>query len=90
MSGGNEHPRGLAGCSGWTARRTGKSGGYRRGKPPRRPKLGSVHPIGFLEERGALGPATAIQTAPGEAHLDRLRDEYGFTGGYTVVKDYVA
>ena len=36
--------------------------------------------IGFLR---TIGPHTAKRI------FDRLRDEYGFTGGYTIVKDYV-
>ena len=44
--------------------------GYRRRKPPTRPKI---------------GPYTGVI----DRILERLRDEYGFDGGYPIVKDYV-
>ena len=62
--------------------------GYRRERPPRRPKLepytGVIDRI--LDEDLSL-PKKQRHTAK---HIyDRLRDEYGFTGKYTIVKDYV-
>ena len=42
--------------------------------------------IGFLR---TIGPATTKQRHTAKRIFDRLRDEYGFTGGYTIVKDYV-
>jgi transposase len=62
--------------------------GYRRTRPPRRPTIAPVLPI----IRQILSDDT---TAPKKqrhtAHRiwQRLRDEHGFTGGYTVVKDAV-
>ena len=62
--------------------------GYRRERPPRRPKLepytGVIDRI--LDEDLAL-PKKQRHTA--KRIYDRLRDEYGFTGKYTIVKDYV-
>ena len=62
--------------------------GYRRERPPRRPKLepyvGVIDRI--LDEDLSL-PKKQRRTA--KRIYDRLRDEYGFTGKYTIVKDYV-
>ncbi len=62
--------------------------GYRRERPSRRPKLepytGVIDRI--LDEDLAL-PKKQRHTA--KRIYDRLRDEYGFTGKYTIVKDYV-
>ena len=62
--------------------------GYRREGPPRRPKLepytGVIDRI--LDEDLGL-PKKQRHTA--KRIYDRLRDEYGFTGKYTIVKDYV-
>ena len=62
--------------------------GYRRQTPPRRPKLelftGVIDRI--LEDdlkRSRKQRHTAKRI------FDRLRDEYGYDGGYTTVKDYV-
>jgi len=62
--------------------------GYRRSKPPQRPMLDPFIGIidRFLEEDRA-SPAKQRHTA--KRIFDRLRDEYGFDGGYTIVKDYV-
>ena len=62
--------------------------GYRRGKPPRRPKLGPFTGIidRILEDDRA---SHHKQRHTAKRIFDRLRDEYGFTGGYTIVKDYV-
>ena len=62
--------------------------GYRRSKPVRRPKLeaftGIVDQI-LIDNRER--PRKQRHTA--QRIFDRLRDEYAFTGGYTIVKDYV-
>ena len=62
--------------------------GYRRSKPVRRPKLeaftGIVDQI-LIDDREC--PRKQRHTA--QRIFDRLRDEYAFTGGYTIVKDYV-
>ena len=63
--------------------------GYRRTKPPVRPKLDAVIAIidGILaEDKGR--PKKQQHTA--KRMFERLRDEHGFTGGITIVKDYVA
>ena len=61
--------------------------GYRRGKPPRRPKLGPFTFIDRILEDDRTSHHKQRHTA--KRIFDRLRDEYGFTGGYTIVKDYV-
>ena len=64
--------------------------GYRRTKPVRRPKLD-----GFTDIVDAILEADTDPDVPRKqrhtAHriFERLRDEHGFTGGYTIVKDYV-
>ena len=64
--------------------------GYRRTKPVRRPKLD-----GFTGIVDAILEADTDPDVPRKrrhtAHriFERLRDEHGFTGGYTIVKDYV-
>ena len=62
--------------------------GYRRGKPPRRPKLG---PFTGIIDRILEDDRTSHhkQRHTAKRIFDRLRDEYGVTGGYTIVKDYV-
>ena len=62
--------------------------GYRRLVPPRRPKLESFTGVidRILEEDHRV-PKKQRHTA--QRILERLRDEYGFDGGYTTVKDYV-
>jgi transposase len=63
--------------------------GYRRSKPPARPRLGPF--IGIIDAILA-----ADKSRPKKQHhtskriFERLRDEHGFTGGITIVKDYVA
>ncbi len=62
--------------------------GYRRGKPPARPKLDPF--TGIIDrilEEDRLAPRKQRHTAK-RIH-ERLRDEHGFEGGYTIVKDYV-
>ena len=62
--------------------------GYRRQTPPRKPKLepftGVIDRI--LEDDHRV-PKKQRHTA--KRIFERLRDEYGFDGGYTIVKDYV-
>ena len=62
--------------------------GYRRQQPVRRPKLGAW--IGtidqILEEDKAEGKK---QRHTAKRIFERLRDEHSYTGGYTIVKDYV-
>ncbi len=62
--------------------------GYRRSKPPVRPKLDPFLPIidQILEADRAL-PRKQRHTA--HRIFERLRDEHGFTGGITIVTDYV-
>ena len=62
--------------------------GYRRSKPVRSPKLEPYTGVtdGILEEdKGA--PKKQRHTA--KRIYERLREEHGFGGGYTIVKDYV-
>ncbi len=62
--------------------------GYRRHKPRARPKLDPY--IGVIDrilEEDKARPAKQRHTA--KRIFDRLREEYGFVGGYTIVKDYV-
>lgn len=62
--------------------------GYRRTKPPEKPKLGPLLPvIDTILREDRLSPAKQQHTA--KRIFERLRDEHGFGGGYTVVKDYV-
>jgi len=63
--------------------------GYVRKKPPARPKLDPFIPV--IER--ILGDDKARpkkQQHTAKRIFERLRDEYGFTGGSTIVKDYVA
>ena len=62
--------------------------GYRRRQPPRRPKIGPYTGVidRILEDDLGL-PRKQRHTAK-RIH-ERLRDEYGFDGRYTIVKDYV-
>ena len=62
--------------------------GYRRQQPVRRPKLGPW--IGVIDailddDRQRLSK----QRHTAKRIFDRLREEHQFTGGYTIVKDYV-
>jgi len=62
--------------------------GYRRTQPVRRPKLGPwVGIIDQILEDDKSQPKKQRHTA--KRIWDRLKAEHGFTGGYTVVKDYV-
>ena len=62
--------------------------GYRRRQPPRRPRIGPYTGVidRILEDDFNL-PRKQRHTAK-RIH-ERLRDEYGFDGRYTIVKDYV-
>ena len=62
--------------------------GYRRQSSPRRPKLEPYTDVidRILEEDDRI-PRKQRHTA--KRIFERLRDEYGFDGGYAVVKDYV-
>jgi transposase len=62
--------------------------GYRRKAPVKRPKLDGFTGIidAWLEDDRSV-PRKQRHTA--KRVLERLRDEHGFTGGYTIVKDYV-
>ncbi len=62
--------------------------GYRRSKPVRRPKLEPY--VGVIEgilEGDRVAPKKQRHTA--KRVFERLREEHGFRGGYTIVKDYV-
>ena len=62
--------------------------GYRRRQPVRRPKLDPF--IGIIERILAEDreqPRKQRHTA--KRIFERLRDEHGFSGGQTIVKDYV-
>ena len=62
--------------------------GYVRSHPVRRPKLGPM--IGVIDailEADETAPVKQRHTA--KRIWQRLRDEHGFAGGYTTVKDYV-
>jgi transposase len=60
--------------------------GYQRSHPRSRPKLDPF--TGIIDEileSDRSGPRKQRHTA--RRILERLRDEHGFTGGYTIVKD---
>ena len=62
--------------------------GYQRQKAVKRPKLGPwVGVIDAILEDDRLRPAKQRHTA--KRIFERLREERDFTGGYTIVKDYV-
>ena len=62
--------------------------GYRRKEPAKRPKLGPwLGVIDTILQEDKQRPAKQRHT--GKRIFDRLRAENGFTGGYTIVKDYV-
>ena len=61
--------------------------GYRRQTPPRRPKLEPfAGVIDRILEEDHHAPRKQRHTA--KRIFERLRDEYGFDGQYTIVKDY--
>jgi len=62
--------------------------GYRRTKPPRRPKIDPFRPIiRSILDADRSAPKKQRHTA--HRIWQRLRAEHGFTGGYTIVKDAV-
>jgi transposase len=62
--------------------------GYQRQRPVRRPKLGPWQGvIDAVLEDDKLRPRRQRHTA--KRIFERLRAEHGYTGGYTIVKDYV-
>ena len=62
--------------------------GYRRQDPPRRPKIAPCTGVidAILE---ADRPVPRKQRHTAKRGFERLRDEHGFDGQYTIVKDYV-
>jgi hypothetical protein len=61
--------------------------GYTRTKPVAKPKLGPLLPvIDAILEADRTAPVKQRHTA--KRIFERLRDEHGFGGGYTVVKDH--
>ena len=63
--------------------------GYVRKKPPAMPKLDPFIPvIDRILGDDKWRPKKQLHTA--KRIFERLRDEHGFTGGITIVKDYVA
>jgi hypothetical protein len=62
--------------------------GYQRQLPIRRPKLDAfVSTIDHWLDEDVKVPRKQRHTA--KRVFDRLRDERGFTGGYTIIKDYM-
>jgi len=62
--------------------------GYRRSQPVRRPKLDPfVGVIDAILEADKQVPKKQRHTS--KRIFERLRDEHGFTGGITIVKDYI-
>src|ERR1700733_40497 len=62
--------------------------GYRRERPVKRPKLGPwIGVINAILEEDKNSPVKQRHTA--KRIFDRLRQEYAYTGGYTIVKDHV-
>jgi transposase len=62
--------------------------GYTRTKPAEKPKLGPLLPVvDAILEADREAPLKQRHTA--KRIFERLRDEHGFAGGYTVVKDHV-
>ncbi|WP_082128381.1 IS21 family transposase [Hoeflea sp. IMCC20628] len=62
--------------------------GYQRQSPVRRPKLDAfVSTIDHWLDKDIKLPRKQRHTA--KRVFDRLRDERGFTGGYTIIKDYM-
>ena len=62
--------------------------GYRRTAPVKRPKLDGFTEIidGWLEDDRGVHRK---QRHTAKKVFERLRDEHGFTGGYTIIKDYM-
>ena len=84
-------PPGCSACTGTRCARCwaySAPPGYRRQNPPRRPKLAPcTGVIDAILETDRQVPRKQRHTA--KRIFERLRDEHGFTGGYTTVKDYV-
>src|SRR6266851_7377363 len=62
--------------------------GYRRSRPPARPKLDPF--LGIIDrilDEDKLQPAKQQHTS--KRIFERRRDEHGYAGGITIVKDYV-
>ena len=60
--------------------------GYRRGKPPARPKLDAFSGvINRILEEDKRRPAKQQHTS--KRIFERLREEHGYAGGITIVKD---
>jgi transposase len=62
--------------------------GYRRTRPPARPKLDAFVPI-IDSILAADRQAPRKQRHTAKRIFERLRDEHGFTGGITIVTDFV-
>ena len=62
--------------------------GYRRSAPVKRPKLDAFTGIidGWLDDDREVHRK---QRHTAKRVFERLRDEHAFTGGYTIVKDYM-
>ena len=93
-SGRHEHPAGGAGVSGCRAKPSARCWqfslppGYERKKPVFRPKLGPW--LGIIDQilvDDQSQPKKQRHTA--RRIFDRLKAEHTFSGGYTIVKDYV-
>ena len=86
---GNEHPRGLAGV------RAGPQDGTKmlRSRCRSIARQAATAAEAVRSRESSIGFWKRSDQPPasndGERIFDRLRDEYGFTGGYTIVKDYV-
>src|ERR1700733_4024409 len=62
--------------------------GYQRQQPIKRPKLGPwLGAIDAILEEDKQRPAKERESA--KRIFEGLREEHGFAGGYTIVKDYV-
>ena len=62
--------------------------GYTRMRPVTKPKLGSL--LAVIDAILAVDKAAPVkQQHTAKRIFERLRDEHGYAGGYTVVKDYV-
>lgn len=62
--------------------------GYQRKNPPRKPKLDQF--TGLMDailQSDKTRPRKQRHTA--KRIFERIRDEHGYTGGYTIVKDYI-
>src|ERR1700681_1028378 len=63
--------------------------GYRREQPVKRPKLGPwIGVIDAILQEDKNSPVKQRHTA--KRIFDRLRQEYAYTGGYTIGRDYWA